>query len=251
MCFCFIHTICLIILFVSVIIHGLTVLLLLLFLFCIVCVCVDAAGVCVSEGVCQCGWSAGVCSPLLSRSRRWKCAVHSRHRRNSHHQTWTEPSQHSPPAAPHGQVFYSHKAAFIWFKNAVIFITIKNNYSLFEYILKYSSQHLKWVKTFHQSCPKTKMCQLWWTFLIHFCILYFCNAKLNFQHHYSSLQCHMILQKSFLYADLLLKKHFLLLLMLKTVVLIIILWNNHKCDFRILWWMENSNQQHLFETDFL
>ncbi len=30
-------------------------------------------------------------------------------------------------------------------------------------------------------------------------------AKLNFQHHYSSLQCHMILQKSFWYADLLLQ----------------------------------------------
>ncbi len=34
-------------------------------------------------------------------------------------------------------------------------------------------------------------------------------SKLNFQYHYSSLQCHMILQKSFKYADLLLKKHFL------------------------------------------
>ncbi len=30
-------------------------------------------------------------------------------------------------------------------------------------------------------------------------------ANLYFQHHYSSLQCHMILQKSFKYADLLLK----------------------------------------------
>uniref|UniRef100_A0A8C0YN49 V-type proton ATPase subunit C n=1 Tax=Cyprinus carpio carpio TaxID=630221 RepID=A0A8C0YN49_CYPCA len=30
-------------------------------------------------------------------------------------------------------------------------------------------------------------------------------AKLNFQHHYSSLQCHVIIQKLFLYADLLLK----------------------------------------------
>ncbi len=50
---------------------------------------------------------------------------------------------------------------------------------------------------------------------------------------------------------LLLKKHIFLLLVLKTAVLIIILWNNHKCDFRILWWMENSNQQHLFETEFL
>jgi len=36
-------------------------------------------------------------------------------------------------------------------------------------------------------------------------------AKQNFQHHYSSLQCHMILQKSFQYADLLLKKDFSLL----------------------------------------
>ncbi len=26
-------------------------------------------------------------------------------------------------------------------------------------------------------------------------------AKLNFQHHYSGLQCHMILQKAFTYAD--------------------------------------------------
>ncbi len=44
-------------------------------------------------------------------------------------------------------------------------------------------------------------------------------CKLNFQHHFSSLQCHMILQKSF-YVYLLLKKHFWLLSMLKTVVLL-------------------------------
>ncbi len=43
--------------------------------------------------------------------------------------------------------------------------------------------------------------------------------KQNFQHHYFSLQCHMILQKSFWYADVVLKKHFLLLSMLKTFVL--------------------------------
>ncbi len=28
-------------------------------------------------------------------------------------------------------------------------------------------------------------------------IMYFCNAKLNFEHHYSSLQCHLIVQTSF------------------------------------------------------
>ncbi len=42
-------------------------------------------------------------------------------------------------------------------------------------------------------------------------------AKLNFQHHYSSLRSHMIRQKSLSYADLALKIHFLL--MLKTFVL--------------------------------
>ncbi len=34
--------------------------------------------------------------------------------------------------------------------------------------------------------------------------MYSCDAKLNFQHHYSRLQCHTIPQKSLLYADLLL-----------------------------------------------
>ncbi len=34
-------------------------------------------------------------------------------------------------------------------------------------------------------------------------IIYFCDAKLNFQHHYSSIQCLMILPKSVEYADLL------------------------------------------------
>ncbi len=32
-------------------------------------------------------------------------------------------------------------------------------------------------------------------------VIYSCDAKLNFQHHYSSLQCHMILQKSLWYAE--------------------------------------------------
>jgi len=40
---------------------------------------------------------------------------------------------------------------------------------------------------------------------------------MNFQHHYSSLQCHMILQKSFKYVDLPLKKQFLLLSRLKEI----------------------------------
>jgi len=44
-------------------------------------------------------------------------------------------------------------------------------------------------------------------------------AKLNFQQHHSSIQCHMVLQKSFKYADLLLKKESFLL-MLKMVMLL-------------------------------
>ncbi len=52
--------------------------------------------------------------------------------------------------------------------------------------------------------------------------MYFCYCKAEFSAaiNYSSLQCHMILQKSFLYADLLLKKHFLILKVLKTIVLL-------------------------------
>ncbi len=50
-----------------------------------------------------------------------------------------------------------------------------------------------------------------------FNVIYSCDTMLNYQHHYSSLKCHMILQKSFKYADLLLKKHLWLLSMLKTV----------------------------------
>ncbi len=38
--------------------------------------------------------------------------------------------------------------------------------------------------------------------------------------HYSSLQCHIIFQKSFSYADLVLNKHVLLLSMLKINILI-------------------------------
>ncbi len=49
--------------------------------------------------------------------------------------------------------------------------------------------------------------------------IYSCDGELNFQHHYS-LRCHMIHQKSFYYADLMLKKHLLLLSMLKTVALL-------------------------------
>ncbi len=47
-------------------------------------------------------------------------------------------------------------------------------------------------------------------------------AKLNFQHHHLSLQCHIIFQKSFYYANLLLKNLFYLFLsVLKTAVVLL------------------------------
>ncbi len=51
-------------------------------------------------------------------------------------------------------------------------------------------------------------------------VIYSCDAELHFLHHYSSLQCHRIVLKSFWYDDLLHNLHFLLLPMFKTVVLL-------------------------------
>ncbi len=62
-------------------------------------------------------------------------------------------------------------------------------------------------------------------------------AKLHFKHHYSSLQCHMILQKSLWYADL------LLLSMLKSVSLLsyihiyVVHWPYTKCFTDPKFWM--------------
>ncbi len=58
--------------------------------------------------------------------------------------------------------------------------------------------------------------------LLYFNLFKFLMVKLNFQHHYSSLQCHMILQNHSKIADLLLKEHSLLLSMLKTVVVVLL-----------------------------
>ncbi len=70
-------------------------------------------------------------------------------------------------------------------------------------------------------------------------------SKLNLHHHYSSLQCHMIFRNH----NNILKKHFWLLSMLKTVVLhnifVKILF------FMILWRIESSKEQHLFEIEII
>jgi len=64
---------------------------------------------------------------------------------------------------------------------------------------------------------------------------------------YPGFQCHMILQKSFKYADL---GHFSLLSILKIFLLPNIFGNHNKC-FRILLRMECSKVQHVFEIEVL
>ncbi len=47
-------------------------------------------------------------------------------------------------------------------------------------------------------CSKTNCSISIWKKVMYFLnVIYSCDAKLNFPHHYYSLQCHMILQKSF------------------------------------------------------
>ncbi len=55
-------------------------------------------------------------------------------------------------------------------------------------------------------------------------------SKLNFQLHYASLQCHMIFRNH-------------------NNMLICCSINNSDYVFRIIWWIENSKEQHLFETE--
>ncbi len=58
----------------------------------------------------------------------------------------------------------------------------------------------------------------------------------------------MIIEKSFLYADLVLNKHFLLLSMLKTIVLLNI-FVKAMILFFIIWLIKSKKLHHLFETE--
>ncbi len=71
------------------------------------------------------------------------------------------------------------------------------------------------------------------------CFFFPVMEKLNFQQ--LLLLFHKILQKPFLYADLVLKK--LILSKLKTVVLL----NIYVWYFFFIWWIETSKEQHLFK----
>ncbi len=75
-------------------------------------------------------------------------------------------------------------------------------------------------------------------------------VKKLIQHHYFSLQCRMIFQKSYEYTDLLLKKHSLLLSMLKSVVLLHIFVETD-IFFMIILWIKSRKEQHLIKTEII
>ncbi len=77
-----------------------------------------------------------------------------------------------------------------------------------------------------------------------------CNAFLSFKHHYSSLQCHVIFRNHnnvLIYCSRNISDYYQCW---KQSCCTIILW---KCwyvlYFRILWWIESSIEQHLFEIE--
>ncbi len=72
-------------------------------------------------------------------------------------------------------------------------------------------------------------------------------SKLYFQHHYSSLQCHMIFRN---HNNMLLKKHSDYYQCWKQLCCTIFLWKLwYILFFRIHRWIESSKEQHLFEIE--
>ncbi len=91
---------------------------------------------------------------------------------------------------------------------------------------------------FVQKCTNTVI--LSFSIQIYFKML-FIPVKLYFQHHYSSLQCHMIFHKSFKYANLLLMKHFLFYYQCcKQCAASCFCVNRDTCHFWVFWWIEQQ-----------
>ncbi len=81
-------------------------------------------------------------------------------------------------------------------------------------------------------------------------VIYFCDAELYFQHHYCSLQCHMIFRN---HSNMLIccsrniSDHYQCW---KQLCFPIILWKPwYILFFMIFWWIESSKEQHLFEIE--
>ncbi len=88
-----------------------------------------------------------------------------------------------------------------------------------------------------------------WLFSFEIChnAIYFSEFwnELNFLHHYSSLQCHMILQRIWCSRKISYNYH-----CWKQLRCLIFLWNMW-CIFMILWQIECLKKQHLFEIFFI
>ncbi len=91
--------------------------------------------------------------------------------------------------------------------------------------------------------------RFFWLWVIN--VIYFCDAQLNFQHHYSSLQCHMIFRN---HSNVLIccsrniSDYYQCWKQLCCTIFLRTPW--HILVFRILWWIESSKEQHLFEMEF-
>ncbi len=100
-----------------------------------------------------------------------------------------------------------------------------------------STRLLVFNKKYHKTAKLWNIITIKKTFYLN--INLFLCSKLYFQHHYSSLQ-----SWSF-------RNHFWLSSVLKTVVLLHIRNYDTFSIFRILWWIECSKEQHLFELPML
>ncbi len=80
-------------------------------------------------------------------------------------------------------------------------------------------------------------------------IIYFCDAQLYFQHHYSSLQCHMIFRNHsniLIYCSRNISDYYQCW---KQLCCTIFCGNWYILFFRIHRWIESSEEQHLFEIE--
>jgi len=99
------------------------------------------------------------------------------------------------------QEWLSNKSYFYLPRNHLSFLTSTKYFNKIATLKLKLGEHRK---TKHFLCECVLNCNL------------FLWSNLNFQHHYCSLQCHIIFRK---HSNILFKKHFWLLSMLKTVVL--------------------------------
>ncbi len=85
-------------------------------------------------------------------------------------------------------------------------MSLQTQQHAFHYLPPVPFKCLRSVRFVHICQRRLCLSRLHLFYVLFFQIIDSCDAVLYFQHHYSSIQCHMILQKSLQYADMLLKK---------------------------------------------